>query len=163
MALPVVRSVACKWAAEHTMSICSDFQGKVGAATKTNVTAIIKAAQTLYHKLHHGFIGTGVHRVPIAGDTTKLPFALGLSPFERKLAFAHKILATKMGGTQALRQVMGHRQFGARVEYGDCIFATVSPNEQHSALVLRLSRFRANDPYVTCSSDPYRAKIARLT
>ena len=25
---------------------------------------------------------------------------------------------------------------------------TISPNEQHSALVLRLSRFRQNDPYV---------------
>ena len=43
---------------------------------------------------------------------------------------------------------MGHRQFGARVVYGDCIFITISPNEQHSALVLRLSRFRRNDPYV---------------
>ena len=43
---------------------------------------------------------------------------------------------------------MGHTQFGARVVYGDCLFATVSPNEQHSALVLRLSRYRRNDPYV---------------
>ena len=43
---------------------------------------------------------------------------------------------------------MGHRQFGARVVYGDCLFITISPNEQHSALVLRLSRFRRNDPYV---------------
>ena len=53
-----------------------------------------------------------------------------------------------MAGTQALRQVMGHGQFGARVVYGDCLFATVSPNEQHSALVLRLSRYRQNDPTV---------------
>eukprot|EP00973_Karenia_brevis_P085298 11838158-Karenia_brevis.AAC.1 len=42
---------------------------------------------------------------------------------------------------------MGHRQFGARVNYGDCLFFTISPNEQHSALVLRLSRFRQNDPF----------------
>ena len=47
-----------------------------------------------------------------------------------------------------MRQLMGHTQFGARVVYGDCLFATVSPNEQHSALVLRLSRYRRNDPYV---------------
>eukprot|EP00973_Karenia_brevis_P016145 2209654-Karenia_brevis.AAC.1 len=43
---------------------------------------------------------------------------------------------------------MGHRQFGARVKYGDCAFFTISPNEQHSALVLRLSRFRENDPFI---------------
>ena len=51
-------------------------------------------------------------------------------------------------GTQQLRQLMGHSQFGARVVYGDCLFATVSPNEQHSALALHISRYRRNDPYV---------------
>ena len=48
---------------------------------------------------------------------------------------------------------MGHRQFGARVVYGDCIFLTVSPNEQHSALVLRLSRYRKNDPFLQAYDD----------
>eukprot|EP00973_Karenia_brevis_P000456 66432-Karenia_brevis.AAC.1 len=43
---------------------------------------------------------------------------------------------------------MGHRQFGARVNYGECLFFPISPNEQHSALVLRLSRFRQNDPFI---------------
>ena len=47
-----------------------------------------------------------------------------------------------------VRQLMGHAEFGARVVYGDCIFFTISPNEQHSALVLRLSRYRKNDPYL---------------
>ncbi len=32
--------------------------------------------------------------------------------------------------------------------YGNCDFFTISPNEQQSALVLKLSRFRENDPYV---------------
>ena len=48
---------------------------------------------------------------------------------------------------------MGHSHFGARVVFGDCIFFTISPNEQHSALVLRLSRFRENDPYVRAQSN----------
>ena len=47
-----------------------------------------------------------------------------------------------------MRRVMGHCQFGARVEYGDCLFLTVSPNEQHSALVLRLSRYSKKDPSI---------------
>ena len=53
-----------------------------------------------------------------------------------------------MPGTQQLRQLMGHSQFGARIHYGDCIFFTISPNPQMSALVLRLSRYREGDPYV---------------
>ena len=44
---------------------------------------------------------------------------------------------------------MGHRHWGARVNYGDCLFFTISPNEKHSALVLRLSRYRPNDPCVS--------------
>ena len=147
-AVPIIRSVAFKWAAEHTMSTVTSFFGRRGAATDTSAAAWIEAAQTLYEKLHTGFTGTGVHRVPIAGDTTKLPFATGLSPLEKKLAWAQNNLAKQLAGTQQLRQLMGHTQSGARVVYGDCVFITVSPNEQHSALVLRLSRFRANDPYV---------------
>ena len=59
-------------------------------------------------------------------------------------------------GTQQLRQLMGHSQFGARVVYGGCLFATVSPNEQHSALVLHISRYRRNDPYVRYGDEQRR-------
>ena len=147
-ALPLVRSVVFQWEAEHTMSAVTRFTGKLGSATDTYASALIAAAQTLYDKLHNGFVGTGVHRVPIAGDMSRLPHANGLSALEKQLAWASKYLCAKMAGTQALRRVMGHMQFGARVEYGDCVFATTSPNPQHSALVLRLSRFRRNDPFV---------------
>jgi hypothetical protein len=108
----------------------------------------MEAAKNLYKHLHHGFTGKGVHRVPIAGDTTRLPHATGLSPLEKRLAHAQHFLAKHLPGSQQLRQLMGHTQFGARVNYGDCLFFTISPNEQHSALVLLLSRFRSNDPYV---------------
>ena len=77
-----------------------------------------------------------------------LPHAQGLSNFERKIARELVHLGGKLPGTQQLRRVMGHRQFGARVEYGDCLFLTVSPNEQRSALVLRLSRYRQKDPAI---------------
>ena len=43
---------------------------------------------------------------------------------------------------------MGHYQYGAQVVYGDCLMLTISPNEQHSALVLRISRYRQNDPHI---------------
>ena len=42
--------------------------------------------------------------------------------------------------------MMGHCHFGARICHGDTLFITVSPNPEHSALLLHLSRARANDP-----------------
>lgn len=116
----------------------------------------IEAACNLYYHLHHGFTGTGVHRVPIPGDTTRLPFATGLNAVEKRLAWAQHHIAKHMGGSQQLRQLMGHSEDGARVNYGDCLFMTISPNEQHSALVLRLSRFRQNDPYIRHGSEMQR-------
>ena len=80
-----------------------------------------------------------MHRVPIAGDISRLPYATGLTALEKRLAWAQHFLAKNLPGSQQLRQVMGHCQFGARVVYGDCIMLTISPNEQHSCLVLRLS------------------------
>ena len=145
-ALPIVRSVTYKFMAEHTMTTVAPIMSKSGGAGQVSSADLVAAAENLYHHLHHGFTGAGVHRMPIGGDTTRLPYAVGLTPLEKKLALAQVFLAQHMAGSQALRQVMGHRQFGARVMYGDCVFMTISPNEQHSALVLRLSRFRRNDP-----------------
>jgi len=95
-ALPIVRSVAFKWMAEHTMSTLSAFGGRLGNASDTSSAAMIKAAQNLYHTLHNGFIGSGVHRVPVAGDTNRLPFASGLTSLEKKLAWSAKFLASNM-------------------------------------------------------------------
>ena len=53
-----------------------------------------------------------------------------------------------MRGTQQIRLKIGHCLFGARVVYGDGIFMTITPSERHSGLVLRLSRYRRNDPIV---------------
>ena len=57
-------------------------------------------------------------------------------------------IAKHLPGTQPLRQLMGHRQFGARVVYGDCLFLTLYPDPVKSAMVLRLGRYRKTDPYV---------------
>ena len=158
-AVPVMRSVGFKWKAEHTMSTLTSLGGKAGAALNTSIADKITALQNLYTHLHKGSIGTGIGRVPINGDISKLPAAFGLSPLERKLARTACHLAQKLPGTQQLRRVMGHRQFGARVVYGDCIFVTISPNEQHSALTLRLTRYRQNDPSVLHGED-WRRRVA---
>ena len=93
--------------------------GKRDAASKVDAAELIKAAGNLYHHLHNGFTGTGVHCVPSNGDTTRLPLAHGLSALEKKLAWAQHFLARHMAGSQQVFQLMGHMQFGASVMYGD--------------------------------------------
>ena len=121
-AASMVRHVCFKHVAEHTMASCGTFSGMRSSAVNTTTDEYVKAARNLSHQLYHGFVGTGIHRMPIAGDTTKLQHAHGLSPLERRLARAQTFLAEHLGGTQAVRRLMGHAQFGARVVYGDCIF-----------------------------------------
>ncbi len=141
------------------MALPMRLYGMQGTATQTSGRQWVEAAQKLYDTLHNGFIHSGLYRIPIAGDMGKLPAAHGLTMFQRQLATASKRLGEDLGGTQAVRLRMGSRQFGARMVYGDCLFATISPNEQHSALVLRLSRGRPNDPYVKFA-DEQRQRLA---
>ena len=68
----------------------------------------------------------------LQGDTTKLPYAVGLTKFERDLAHRTAIHASSMPGSPNIRVMMGHCHFGARICYGDCLLLTISPNEQHS-------------------------------
>ena len=84
--------------------------------------------------------------MPVAGDVSRLPFAEGLTDFERRLAREVVFQASAMPGTLPVRRLMGHAATGARVVHGEALFITWSPNEQHSALVLRLMRNRRLDP-----------------
>ncbi len=77
--------------------------GTRGAPTETLAVENIKAAKSLLQHLQHGHTGQGIHRVPINGDTTRLPFAEGLTPLERKLAWAQHFLARHLAGTQQVR------------------------------------------------------------
>ena len=136
------------------------FAQKRGSATMTSSWDYIQAAKNLCWHLQNGVVGSGPTRIKISGDTTLLPRAKGLKPLERRMAWAQHFLAKRMSGTQQVRQLMGHRQFGARVCHGDCIFFTISPNPQMSALVLKLSRYRESDPYIKHGSETAR-RLAR--
>jgi hypothetical protein len=83
LAVPIVRSVHFKYTAEHTMSTVTPYYGKRGTPQEGRANEYIKAAQNLLHHLWHGHTGTGIHRTPINGDTTRLPFAQGLTTRER--------------------------------------------------------------------------------
>ena len=79
------------------------YLGKRGAPTETLAVENVKAAKSLLQHLQHGHTGEGVHKVPINGDTTRLPFAAGLTPLESRLAWVLQFLARNLAGTQQVR------------------------------------------------------------
>ena len=69
-------------------STVAPYFGKRGTPYEAIADQNIQAAKKLFHHLWNGHSGTGIRKVPISGDTTRLPFAEGLSPLEKQLAYA---------------------------------------------------------------------------
>ena len=91
------------------------------------------AASALYSILKSGFYRTqsGVRR-PIAGDVTKLPFAEGITPLQKRLLADFRFRTRLVPGTQEIRSTIGHVCFWSSIVYGNGIFMTVTPGERHS-------------------------------
>ena len=111
---------------------------------------VAMAASALYATLQHGHYTTeaGAKR-PIAGDMTKLPFAEGITAQQRRLLADFRFRTRMVPGTQEIRTKLGHVCVWSSVVYGNGIFMTVTPGERRNYLAIRLSRYRASDPYIT--------------
>ena len=107
------------------------------------------AASALYDLLQNGFYHTpdGARRA-IAGDLTKLPFAEGITAQQKRLLADFRFRTRLVPGTQEVRTTLGHICFWTSIVYGNGIFMTVTPGEHHGYLSIRLSRYRARDPYI---------------
>ena len=160
-AVPIVRSVWYKYTVERAPFSIVSFKKRRATPLNSSTDKLIEAMQRLHTVLWNGFVGEGIRRMPIAGDTTKLPHASGLTDFERDLARKVAIVAGQMPGSPQIRLLMGHCHFGARICHGDCLFFTLSPNEQHSALVLKIMRSRRNDPLLQ-GTDAVDEDVRRL-
>ena len=148
-ALPIVRSNWFQYVVETGSSMFAPYLAKKDQPRADVANDLIKAAAELHQALWHGNTGAGRHKTPINGDTTRLPYANGISKIARRLAWNMHFRCQTLPGVQQIRRLMGHAQLGARVFYGDCLFITVSPNSQQSGLVLKLSRYRRNDPFIS--------------
>ena len=106
------------------------------------------AAADLLQKLEKGFYIDNGKRRRINGDASKLLFAEKLSQLQRRLLSDFRFRCKALPGTQEMRTKIGHVGFWAGVNYGNGIFCTISPGERHNYLSLKLSRYRAHDPFV---------------
>ena len=121
-------------------------------ATKLEEQDAAVAAADLMKKLTNGtFTTVQGKRRKINGDTTKLMYADGITPLQKKLLSDFRFRTRLVPGTREVRTKMGHIGFWASIVYGQGIFITVSPSERHNYLAIRLSRYRKADPYVTAN------------
>ena len=82
-ALPIIRSACYKWSVEHKGDMSVPYFGKRDRPGSVIATELVQAAQSLYKHLWQGSVTyRGGKKMPIAGDTTKLPFADGLTQLE---------------------------------------------------------------------------------
>jgi hypothetical protein len=108
---------------------------------------LVEGIHDIYQqKLWKGVYGNPEKPLRIDGDVTKLHLAHGLTDIQRRLVKNIQFLAASIPGTQQIRKKLGHNLFGARVVYGEGLFMTISPNDKHSGLCLRLIRVRHSDP-----------------
>ena len=71
----------------------------------------IQTMQKLYQVLQSGTFTVGASKKkPINGDTSKLPFADGLTDTERAIARKVNYLASHLPGNPSTRKAMGHVQ-----------------------------------------------------
>ena len=111
-----------------------------------------RLAGKVYKRLEKGqYEDANSVRRPIAGDTSKLYWAVGTSEGERRLLRNVEFVSSAISGTQATRRKMGKIGFGASLVYGSGIFITISPSERHGGLAIRLSRYRESDPLLNPS------------
>ena len=78
-AIPIARSNWFQYTIESSNSVLAPYKGLKGQPQADLANELIKAATELHYCLQHGATGKGRHRTPINGDTTRLPFANGLS------------------------------------------------------------------------------------
>ena len=83
---------------------------------------------------------------PVKGDIAKLAYVPGLRSGARKLLQNLKHISTELPGTQEARKQMRHEIKAMRIRYGVPIFVTVSPDEAHQWLFIRMARPRESDP-----------------
>ena len=88
----------------------------------------------------------------VNGDMTKVRYVNGLSEAAQTLLKYIEHASRKLPGTQEARRIMRFQTQAFIIKYGTPLFITLSPDESHNILMLRLSRTRRNDPVFQSST-----------
>lgn len=92
------------------------------------------------------YVDTRGNARPVGGDVTKLQYVPNLGPAARKILQSLRQTSKGLPGTAEARRQMRFEIEAIRIRFGVPLFITVSPDEAHQWLFVRMSRTRASDP-----------------
>ena len=115
------------------------FKRLTGADLEAGALQLVKALDGSYIDTH------GATRA-VKGDIAKVQYVRNLQPAARKLLRNMRQVARSLPGTQEARRQMRFEITALRVRYGVPLFITVSPDEAHQMLFIRMARTRESDP-----------------
>ena len=105
------------------------------------------AAVSICKAMRGTYTGPDGIRRKVNGDMTKVRYAIEkLSSTAQKLVSNIEHTTRKIAGTHEIRRKMRHMTHSYRVIYGQPLFITMSPDEKHNIMYLKLSRTRQKDP-----------------
>ena len=129
--------------APYDTPVFDEAQGKFCTLTSLDVEA---GALQLVKALEGVYSDTRGNTRPVNGDVSKLPYVKNLRPAARKLLQNIRHTARALPGTQEARRQIRFEISAMRIRYGVPVFITVSPDEAHQWLFVRMARTRASDP-----------------
>ena len=143
--LPIARNLAVRYEALKNAYMMVGRRRATGTPLAETATCFLNAAEKLFDRLDSGVCTIHQKRRPINGNVEMLQWADDLTQDERELLDLYKRVTGRISGAQGIRREFNYMNTGLRVEYGDLIFFTVTPDRRHSALLWRLMRARTND------------------
>jgi len=143
--LPIARKMDVRYEALRNANMMVGRRRATETPLADTATSFLKAAEKLFERLDHGVCTIHQKRRPINGNVELLQWADDLTQDERELLEVYKKVTGRISGAQGIRRQFNYKNTGLRIEKGDVIFFTVTPDRRHSALVFRLMRARRND------------------
>lgn len=118
---------------------------RTGAGEETQEREIALATASAYRLLWEGEYVRKDGKRQRVGDTAKIVDAIGLTATQCALFRNYRLMSSRILGTRQVRRSINHHVFSSRITYGLPICMTITPSERHSALMVRLSRYRRSD------------------
>ena len=115
-----------------------------------NASAIQEACEVVIKAVSCGEYIMNGRVLKVRGDLQKARLCQSVQENKLAMKMITCMQATnrKVPGTQEIRQEMRHEITGFRVFYGTPMMVTISPNEMHNTVMLRMHRTRRSDPAV---------------
>ena len=146
MCVPAARNLHWRYAVLHSCFMVCKQKVAPGESMHANLDKLMDALEKIWKKISDNAAVIDGRVVPINGNLGLLFSDSSIDATDKLILRSYMAVTKNISGCQALRKRIGHILFGVRCCYGESIFVTISPNRRHSALLLRLSRCRRNDP-----------------